>query len=520
VVCAAGSLTLCAPGAAQQVAMQSSWQTPDSVIVVTKHHMILDGRTLSYSARAGTLPIRDNATGDVHARIFFVSYTLDRNEVARARPLTFVWNGGPGSSSSLVHLLGFGPRRIKTGDTYPTSPPLSESEWLDNEGTWLGQTDLVFVDAVGTGYSRPTKAEFGSEFYQTPGDAESIAEFIRVYRTRFDAWDAPLFIAGESYGVTRAAWVADALERRGTRLTGVMLFGWELPLGNLSGDVRHALALPTYTAAAFYYRKLPPDLQTNLDSAVSRAAAWAQTAYLPALMTRDILSDAQREQVLAQLARFTGLDSEQLDRKTLSVNTRQYSRQLLRNPPRTIGRYDSRLWQAQADRAQSSGGDNFAGEVSLKPLGRVAGGTSFALLRYLRSDLGFKSDLAYAELYDMSGYSPADSGARRSMWRDDGGGVDPSAPLTHAMTLNPDLKIFDACGYYDLGSNCIGDDYVAAHLDPRLARNITTGRYWGGHMMYTDRAVRLAVRRDITQFFQSALAGQQTSHATNSTPSN
>jgi carboxypeptidase C (cathepsin A) len=359
---------------------------------------------------------------------------------------------------------------------------------------------------VGTGYSRPTRAEYGKEFYQTPGDAESVAEFIRVYRTRFNAWDSPLFIAGESYGVTRAAWVADALERRGTHLQGVMLFGWEVPLGDLSGDVRHTLALPSYTAAAFYYKKLPPDLQTNFDSAVSQAAKWAQTVYLPAMMRRDLLSDAERDAIVTQLARFTGLDTNQINRKTLSIITVQYSRNLLRNPPRTIGRYDSRLWRARVDTGRTGPGDPFGSEVSLVPLARLGNGTSLALLRYMRSDLGYRSDLAYAELNDNIGYTPADADARRSRWAREDASLDPSAPLTDAMTINPDLKIFDACGYYDLGSNCIGDDYVAAHLDPRFGRNISTGRYLGGHMMYTDLGVRLAVKRDITQFIQTALA--------------
>ena len=200
--------------------------------------------------------------------MFFVSYTLDPGTSPRRRPLTFLWNGGPGSSSSLVHLLGFGPRRVRTG----ASP-------VDNQGTWLDFTDLVFVDPIGTGYSRPTKAEYGPEFYQTQGDAESVAEFIRVFRNRFEAWDSPVFLAGESYGVTRAAGVAAALERRGISVSGVVLIGLALPLGQLSAELRTALMLPTYTATAHMNHKLPEDLQRDLQAALEASRTWATHDY-------------------------------------------------------------------------------------------------------------------------------------------------------------------------------------------------------------------------------------------------
>ena len=163
-------------------------------IVTTRHTVTVRGRTLRYTARAGTIPIRDNETGSVHGRIFFIAYTLDRAAAASARPITFAWNGGPGSSSSLVHLLGFGPKRID-----------DQGDVRTNDDTWLTFTDLVFVDPVGTGYSRPEMAAYGAEFYSNRGDAESVAEFIRVYLQRTEQWDAPLFLAGESFGVLRAA---------------------------------------------------------------------------------------------------------------------------------------------------------------------------------------------------------------------------------------------------------------------------------------------------------------------------
>src|SRR5215472_17897536 len=226
VIAAICTTLLTAASAASQFAAEDQ-------IVTTRHQITVSGRPLKYTARAGRLPILNNETGEVHGKLFFTAYTLDAAVPAKPRPLTFLWNGGPGSSSSLVHLLGFGPRRLQPDGTA-----------VGNQGTWLDQTDLVFVDPIGTGYSRPTKAEYGPEFYQTRGDAESVAEFIRVYRNRFEVWDAPLFLAGESYGVIRAAGVVDLLQRRGIGVSGIVLMGLQLPIGQLSNDQRTVLSLP------------------------------------------------------------------------------------------------------------------------------------------------------------------------------------------------------------------------------------------------------------------------------------
>ena len=256
---------------------------------VTTHHQVsIGGKMLNYTARAGFIPIRDNDTGDVHGNMFYMSYTLDRPPGSAARPLTFLWNGGPGSNSGLVHLLGFGPRRI--------AETKGGKAFVDNQDSWLPFTDLVFVDPVGTGYSRPTKAEYAGEFYQNRGDAESVAEFIRVYRTRFDAFDAPLYIMGESYGVTRSALVAAALEHRGTNLTGVIMLSGGLPLVETDATQRAALYLPTLTAAAYYNKKLPSDLQAGgLRQALQAAETFAKGDYAAALAEGDKLSDTKRE---------------------------------------------------------------------------------------------------------------------------------------------------------------------------------------------------------------------------------
>jgi carboxypeptidase C (cathepsin A) len=480
-----------------------------SEIVSRPSQIEVNGRVLKYTSRAGFLPIRENETGEIHGNMFFVAYTLDQTEGRTPRPLTFLWNGGPGSSSSLVHLLGFGPRRFRTGGVP-----------VDNDGTWLDFTDLVFVDPIGTGYSRPTKAEYGPEFYQTRGDAESVAEFIRVYRNRFEAWEAPLFLAGESYGVTRAAGVADALQRRRITVAGAVLIGLALPLGRLSDEMRTALMVPTYTAAAFANRKLAPELQSDLQAALRQAERWVDAEYIPALKQRDTIDEAGRDRVLAGLSRFTGLKAGAFDRKTLSIGMPQFAEQLLRDENKVVGRYDSRLvgpldtTQQLYDPTKDPSLKNIIDDV--------------AVLRYLRNELGFQSDLLYQGPFG-GGYPPPT--AFRGDWMSvrwnrqpageraggpGGAGTAPAGrggapteeeqPLRRAMRTNPGLKVLVACGYFDLVCSYAGNDQLVRQLEPDLAGNVVSRGYAGGHAVYTDDAVRRALKADVARFMETAVA--------------
>ena len=291
----------------------------DDPISTTEHQITLDGHSLKYTARAGRLPIRDSETGELRGSFFFVAYTVDS---AKPRPLTFAWNGGPGSPSWYVHLIGFGPRHIK-GEDDPVNPPESESELEDNQGTWLDQTDLVFVDPVGTGFSRAMKADFEPDFYSVRGDIAEVTEFVRVYRQRFDAWNQPLFLAGESYGTWRASGVAEALERSGVKVSGVVLISGGIQVGNVGADeMKTALFVPRFTAAAAFHRKLAPDLQSDLRAALEKAEAWAKNEYGPALERRDKLSLDERVAILKQLAHFSGLNPAVVDRDQFDLTLR------------------------------------------------------------------------------------------------------------------------------------------------------------------------------------------------------
>lgn len=500
----------------RESASQFEPTSPDS-IVSTRHSVVVGGRTLNYVARAGLLPIRDNESGDVHAHVFFVSYTLDRSEPQSPRPLTFVWNGGPGSSVSQPHLLGFGPRRVRTGDVYPTSGPFSEAVLEDNQETWLVATDLVFVDPVGTGYSRPTKPEYATDFYQTKGDAESVAEFIRVYRIRFKALTAPLFIAGESFGTTRCAYVADVLARRGIPLRGAVLAALALPLGQRTPAMRAALAVPTYAAAAFYHKKLPAELQTNLAKALAQAERWAEDEYATALARRDSLTAAERQVVLTQLARFTGLDVRPLDPTTMAINVAQFADQLLRSDGRVLGRYDTRL-TAPRDTAQRQYDPTT--DASLIPQLKHMNGTSILLNQYLRRDLGFRNDLLYQGPF--GGAYPGSLNLRgdwmSTHWERgalvapnrtataSGATTSAQQPLYHAMTTNPGLRLLVMCGSYDLICSYYENVWAVRQLEPALASRITVRTYEGGHEAYLNKAPRREMQRDLAMFIQLTLA--------------
>lgn len=470
-------------------------------IVTTQHQINLQGKPLRYTARAGTLPILDNTTGEVHANMYFSAYIAERQPGHPPRPVTFLWNGGPGSNSALVHLVGFGPRRFKLADA-PVDGIFHDDNGLeDNQETWLDQTDLVFIDPIGTGYSRPTKLEYEPEFFQTKGDAESVAEFIRVYRNRFGLWDAPLIEGGESYGVIRAAWVAEALQRREITVSGVVLIGWEVGLGDMSPDERHVLSFPSYTAAAFYHKKLAPELQVDLAASMKQAEQWAQTEYLAAMKERDKLTQAQRDAIVAQIMRFTGFQKDKIDAKTLNINTRDFSEMLLADRKIAIGRYDSRQMASSAGAANRN-------EMRI-PIQRPA---SDAVERYIRSDLQYNTDLQYTGAVGGDTYSARLAGAEQGIGRRwNRVEIYPVGfkPMEAAMRMNPKMKIYDACGYYDLGANCVGDAYVANQIDPALGGNITVGIYGGGHAIYTVRQARAEMKRDFAAFLQSVLSPPQ-----------
>lgn len=462
-------------------------------LVITRHEMKAGGKTLRYTAAAGMMPIR-NREGETEARMFFVSYTLDNPSGRGTRPLTFAFNGGPGSASVWLHLGAIGPKRVRmNSDGTMPAPPF---ELVDNEQTWLAHSDLVFIDPVGTGYSRAARPDLGAKFFSLNGDIESVGEFIRLYLSRNERWTSPLFLAGESYGTTRASALSGYLIDRGIAFNGIVLIStimnFETTNFAAGNDLPYALFLPSYAATAWYHKKLPADLQARpVQQIVSEVEQWAAGEYSQALGKGDLLSSQERQDIINKLARYTGLDPRFIDNANLRVSLNLFRKELLRNERRSIGRLDARFKGYDSSIATDSP-DFDASEAAIRPP------YTATFNHYVRSDLGYKSDLEY---YILGGgiTSPWN-------WNTNNGYVDTSTALRNALAKNPYLKVFVAMGYYDMATPYFAAHYTLHHisLDPALLKNISTGYYEAGHMMYIDEKSLTKMTSDVEKFMQDA----------------
>lgn len=518
--------------AVSAVSLQADVTPPDE-FVETHDQVKTAAGTLEYTARAGLLPLYENDTGELMARLFVVAYVVEPRRGEPPRPLTFLWNGGPGSSSSQVHLMGFGPRGFETPATYP--------EWIDNPprriadraSTWLTVSDLVFVDPVGTGYSRATSTESRDLLYSTRGDIEAVAEAIRLYRTRFDAWDQPVFLAGESYGTTRAMGVAEALERRRAGIAGVILISGFFEAGQeVAPELQQALFIPMYAAAAYYHHRLPPDLQgLSQADAMAAAEAWARSEYAPALARAEELSEEERDAIRAGVERYTGVAAEYVSAESLTLEGTTFTDRLLDDQELELGHYDYRMTFPRRDLSR---GWSPTEDPSLKPMLDLMQGTSVPLIRYLRNTLGYHSDLLYRgpfggafhpqPLQDVTrgafgSFSGIYSDWMSVMWNrgalantaeDDESGESPEnapperPPLEKAMLRNPDFLVWNITGLYDMP--CAAVDEAVAETAEALRARIRNNCYPGGHMLYTEPAVRRQLQVDFARFVTDATA--------------
>jgi carboxypeptidase C (cathepsin A) len=460
--------------------------------VVTRHEIKVGGKTLRYTATVGLMPIK-NREGEIEARMFFMAYTLD-NPSRVQRPLTFAFNGGPGSASVWLHLGAIGPKRVRmNSDGTMPSPPF---DLVDNEHTWLAQSDLVFIDPVGTGYSRAARPDLGQKFFSLNGDIESVGEFIRLYLSRYERWTSPLFLSGESYGTTRASALSGYLIDRGIAFNGIVLIStimnFETTNFAAGNDLPYALFLPSYAATAWYHKKLPPDLQAKpVQQIVAEAEQWAAGDYSQALGKGDLLTGQERQEVINKLSRYTGLDPRFVDNANLRVSLNLFRKELLRGERRSIGRLDARFKGYDSSIASDSP-DFDASEAAIRPP------YTSTFNSYVRTELGYKSDLEY---YILGGgiTSPWN-------WNTNNGYVDTSTALRNALAKNPYLKIFVAMGYFDMATPYFAAHYTLHHisLDPVLLKNISTGYYEAGHMMYIDEKSLTKLTSDVEKFMQEA----------------
>ncbi|WP_454716109.1 S10 family serine carboxypeptidase-like protein [Caulobacter segnis] len=473
--------------------------------VTTRHKMTAGGRALTYTARAGLLPIYVNDTGELMASVFFIAYSVPTPAGAPPRPVTFLWNGGPGSNSAQLQFMGVGPKRPTTAATYPDYGPNTETPLIDNPDSWLATSDLVFIDPVGTGFSRATSKEFRDVLYSSRGNSEAVAEAIRVYLTRYDGWQQPLFIGGESYGTTRAMLVAEALEKRRTRLSGVILMSGDYAVGQkVSPALAQALQITEFTAIAHYHRRLPADLQAlSSAEAEKQAEAWVRAVYAPALEKRDALSADERAAVLAGIQRFTGVDSQFVDAKTLRLESGVFFDRLLSDKGFELGRYDGRVTL----KSRPEGTPWLpTGDPSLQRMADLMNGTSRVYNGYIRHDLGFESDLAYRGPFGGAFHpEPLDVDARSGVaadWMTRMFKMDRSEqsepPLARAMRINPKLKVWNVRGMYD--ASCAAMNEAVAQSPADLSPRVSATCLVGGHMFYSDRDTRQLFKHQFDAF--------------------
>lgn len=464
--------------------------TVDEKPVVTNHSIQVGGKTLNYTATVAQMPLYDSA-GEVEAHIFYVAYTLDGADAGK-RPLTFAFNGGPGSASLWVHMGGMGPRSPKLMPNGSMAPP--PYQLVDNPNTWLDATDLVFIDPVGTGYSRAKNADVARRMNSVMGDLQSVGEFIRMYLTRNNRQLSPLFLAGESYGTFRAAGLAGYLIDRGVAFNGVALISTTLNLETIwsrADDLVYALEFPTYAADAWYHKKVAADLQKkDLRSFLKEAEGFAMGEYSTALNKGDDLTGAERKAAIEKIARYTGLEARYIDESNLRFDVAHFTRALLRDRHLTIGRLDGRLTgPASWNTGETS---EFDPSNTL-----IAPPFTAAFTNYVRNELGYKTDLLY---HTSGGIMPWDWGVQN-------GFAESASLLRNAFAKNPYLKVMVAASYYDLATPYFAAQYTFNHmgLNAEMHKNIVWNYYQAGHMMYIDSDARAKLKSDITAFIVSAL---------------
>jgi carboxypeptidase C (cathepsin A) len=458
---------------------------PKDQISVTRHRARINGKQLAYTVTCGTVVIKEEAEKEgksegerARAQVFFIAYTRDDVKDRAARPLTFSFNGGPGSSSVWLHLGVLGPQRVALDDNgFAEEVP---GRLVPNEFSLLDKSDIVFIDPVGTGFSRMVEGEKVGEYHEYQRDLESVGSFIRLYVSRYGRWQSPKYLIGESYGTTRASGLAfHLIERHAMYLNGVMLVSCALDFQLLRfdhcNDLPPTLFLPTYAATAWYHKRLPADLQKkSVAKVVAEAEAFAAGEYATALFRGARLPTNERKAVAAKVARYTGLKADYVERTDLRVEIFRFCKELLRDQGRTVGRLDTRYTGVDRD----SAGEQFEFDPAMA---EIRGAYSAAMNGYVRDDLKFGADLPYE--------------VSRPLWLTWGwkefsnryAAIGDS--LRKAMAVNPRMKVLVASGYYDLATPHFAADYSFDHLglDPSLRGNLEFSYYEAGHMMYTHK---------------------------------
>lgn len=457
-------------------------------VTVTKNTVTIAGTLISYTASSGYLDLK-NDTGKLIAKVFFTYYKKG-NGLAAKRPVTFAFNGGPGSSSVWLHLGGLGPRRVELKDDgTATAPPYKV---ISNEYCWLDKTDLVFIDPVSTGYSEAASGENANQFHGYVEDLQSVGAFIRDFLSRYERWSSPKYLAGESYGTTRAAGLSQFLQDNyRIYFNGIFLISPVLNFGSsdyyIGNDLPRALYIPSYTAAAWYHKKLAPALQSDLQKALKESEAFALGEYATALLKGTLLSDAEKDKIAEKMSYYTGLDKAYCLQANLRVDENRFYKALRRNDGLTIGRLDARFTGRDIDDA---------GEfVSFDPsFSNIDGPFTSAINDYFQKDLKLEEEKPYNIFGNINSWNYNNVQNRF---------LNVAESLRDAMTKNPALKVYVGSGYYDFATPYYIADYDLAHmfLRPETQGNIKHYFYNAGHMYYINKPDLIQFKKDVDAFF-------------------
>lgn len=468
----------------------------DKNLSVTKHQLRLGNETLNYTTTAGYMEMRDEKD-TLRANLFFIAYTKDGEDDPATRPILFSFNGGPGSASVWLHMGALGPKIVQMTEDGNTLPP--PYKYADNPNTWLNKADIVFIDPMMTGYTRPSEKSSQNEFTGFENDINFVADFIRLYLAKYKRWSSPKFIAGESYGTTRAAGLSGYLQDRyGIYVNGIILISAILNFGTVDtergNDLPFALQLPTFAATSWYHKKLDARYN-NLSSLLQEVQQFSMHEYNDALMKGDKLSEPEKNAVINRLHDYTGLSKEYLDQTNLRLSVGRFNKELLRNEGLTVGRLDSRI--------KGHDYDNAGEEFDYDPSYNIAiyGVYTAAINDYIRRDLKYENDLPYEIL----------TGRVRPWIFSKDQYLNVAETLRDAMGKNPFLKVWICNGYYDMATPYFATDYVIHHmfLPKELQKNISFTYYEAGHMMYIHKPSLLKLKKDYDQFITDVLSALQ-----------
>lgn len=462
---------------------------PVGVQAVTSASTVtIGGKSFGYTAYTGYLDLA-NDTGRYIAQIFFTYYKKDGEDVAK-RPITFAFNGGPGSSSVWLHLSGIGPKQVALQeDGTATAPPY---RIVNSNYSWMDKTDLVFIDPVPTGYSRPAPGVSTKQFTGFVEDIQAMGAFVRSFLSSYQRWASPKYLAGESYGTTRAAGLSKFLQDSyRIYMNGILLISPVLNFGTndyyIGNDLPRALYIPSYTAAAWYHKKLAPALQADLQKALKESEAFALGEYASALLKGGWMSDAEKDHIAERMSYYTGLSKTYCLQANLRVDENRFYKELRRADGLTIGRLDSRFTGRDLDDAGE--------EVSYDPsFANIDGPFTSAMNDYFEKDLKFRPERPYNIFGNVS---PWNYNNVQNKF------LNVAESLRDAMTKNPALKVYVGSGYFDFATPYYTASYDLEHmfLRPEAKKNIRRHFYNAGHMYYINKTDMIQFKKDVDAFF-------------------